>query len=52
MLILFVLLTVAAVVVGIYVFRSLGAGATPQGMTPGTVNDRTVASLIDPGGVQ
>jgi serine/threonine-protein kinase len=52
MLILFVLLTVAAVVVGIYVFRSLGAGATPQGMTPGTVNDRPVASLIDPGGVQ
>ncbi|HEY0815346.1 MAG TPA: protein kinase [Pseudonocardia sp.] len=51
MLVLFVLLTVAAVVVGVFVVRSLGAGPAPQGMAPGTVDDRTVASLIDPGGV-
>jgi serine/threonine protein kinase len=37
LLVLFVLLTVAAVVVGVYVVRSLGAGPTPQGMAPGTV---------------
>jgi serine/threonine protein kinase len=51
MLVLFVLLTLAAVVVGVFVVRSLGAGPTPLGMAPGTVDDRTVASLIDPGGV-
>jgi hypothetical protein len=32
-----VLLTVAAVVVGVYVVRNLGAGPKPQGMAPGTV---------------
>ena len=37
LLVLFVLLTVAAVVVGVYVVRNLGAGPTPQGMAPGTV---------------
>jgi hypothetical protein len=37
LLVLFVLLTVAAVLVGVYVVRSLGAGPTPQGMAPGTV---------------
>jgi eukaryotic-like serine/threonine-protein kinase len=37
LLVLFVLLTVAAVVVGVYVVRNLGAGPTPQGMGPGTV---------------
>jgi len=37
LLVLFVLLTVAAVVVGVYVVRNLGAGPAPQGMAPGTV---------------
>jgi serine/threonine protein kinase len=52
MLVLFVLLTVAAVAVGVFVIRSLGAGATPEGMAPGTVDAPTVASLIVPGGVR
>jgi serine/threonine-protein kinase len=37
LLVLFVLLTVAAVVVGVYVVRNLARGPTPQGMAPGTV---------------
>jgi hypothetical protein len=52
LLVLFVLLTVAAVVVGVYVVRNLGAGAAPQGMAPGTVGGWTVASLSDTRGVQ
>ena len=43
LLVLFVLLTVAAVVVGAYVVHTLSAGPAPQGMTPGTVDGRTVA---------
>jgi eukaryotic-like serine/threonine-protein kinase len=52
LLVLFVLLTVAAVVVGVYVVRNLGAGAAPQGMAPGTVGGWTVASSSETGGVQ
>jgi eukaryotic-like serine/threonine-protein kinase len=52
LLVLFVLLTVAAVVVGVYVVRTLGAGSTPQGMGPGTVDGRTVASSSEPGGIR
>ncbi len=52
LLVLFVLLTVAAVAVGVYVVRNLGAGAVPQGMAPGTVDGRAVASFIDTGGVR
>jgi hypothetical protein len=52
LLVLFVLLTVAAVVVGVYVIRTLGAGPAPQGMAPGTVGGRIVASLSDLGGVR
>jgi serine/threonine-protein kinase len=52
LLVLFVLLTVAAVVVGVYVVRNLGAGATPQGMSPGTVDGRAVALLHEPGDVR
>jgi len=50
--VLFVLLTVAAVVVGVYVVRTLGAGPAPQGMGPGTVDGRTVASSSELGGVR
>jgi len=52
LLVLFVLLTVAAVVVGVYVVRNLGAGPTPQGMSPGTVDGRAVALLHEPGDVR
>ncbi len=52
LLVLFVLLTVAAVVVGVYVVRNLGAGPAPQGMAPGTVDSRTLASSSDAGGVR
>jgi serine/threonine-protein kinase len=52
LLVVFVLLTVAAVVVGVYVVRTLGAGQRPQGMAPGTVDGRTVASSSEPGGVR
>ncbi len=52
LLVLFVLLTVAAVVVGAYVVHTLSAGQAPQGMTPGTVDGRTVASLSESGGVR
>jgi serine/threonine-protein kinase len=52
LLVLFVLLTVAAVVVGVYVVRTLGAGPAPQGMGPGTVDGRTVASSSEFGGVR
>jgi serine/threonine-protein kinase len=52
LLVLFVLLTVAAVVVGVYVVRTLGAGSAPQGMAPGTVDGRTVASSSESGGIR
>jgi serine/threonine-protein kinase len=52
LLVLFVLLTVAAVVVGVYVVRSLGAGSPPQGMGPGTVDGREVALLHEPGDIR
>ncbi len=62
LLVLFVLLTVAAVVVGVYVLRSLGGSRGPQSMAPphlpaGTVasraaSDPPLGSLIDTGGVR
>ncbi|MBV9923106.1 MAG: serine/threonine protein kinase, partial [Pseudonocardia sp.] len=52
LLVLFVLLTVAAVVVGVYVVATLGAGSAPQGMAPGTVDGRTVASSSESGGTR